>query len=221
MDHAHEADADDAYAYGFHKSIQNTGLWLSIIYMDFDGLPIFKGFSGILVAFLVAGILLGSNCDFVRAGVKQQGVTPFPDLLARPASAYPARTVGGKAEDWHRSLMAGVDAGRIDVSRYGAYKRNLAVFVDWLWANSVIESITAETLEGCFGELARRVKVGRYSPDYARSIFRATKRFFAWLAGMKLLPPPANLASKHFRFGPGRTATKEDLFRAQSRSNEV
>jgi hypothetical protein len=59
--------------------------------MDFDGLPIFRGFSGILVAFLVAGILLGSNCDFVRAGAKQQGVTPVPDLLARPISAYAAR----------------------------------------------------------------------------------------------------------------------------------
>jgi hypothetical protein len=40
-------------------------------------LPIFRGFSGILVAFLIAGIRLGGNCDFVRAGAKQQGVTLF------------------------------------------------------------------------------------------------------------------------------------------------
>src|SRR5262245_43019812 len=49
-------------------------------------------------------------------------------LVARPKLE---RTIGANVESWNRTLRAAVDAGRIDISRYDAYRRNLAVFAEW------------------------------------------------------------------------------------------
>ena len=124
----------------------------------------------------------------------------------------PDRTVGSKSDAWCRSLMAGVDAGRIDVSRYGSYKRDVARFTEWIGVDSGLDSLDEDALERFYSELARRVRDGRYSPDYARTIFGATKQFISWLAGMKSIPLPGNMASRKFRFGAGKTVTKDDLF---------
>jgi integrase len=108
--------------------------------------------------------------------------------------------------------MAGVEGGRIHVSRYGSYKRDVARFTEWIGENAELDSIDEDALERFYAELARRVKDGKYSPDYARSIFGATKQFISWLASMKAISLPGNMASRKFRFGAGRTATKEELF---------
>lgn len=126
----------------------------------------------------------------------------------------PDRSVGGRAEAWYRSLRASVDAGRIGIPRWGAYQRNLEVFTRWVGRESPIEALTAAKLEEFYQFLSGLVGSSDYSPDYARSIFTATKQFISWQCELGLIPLPGNIGSRKFRFGKKRPRglTKGDLF---------
>ena len=111
------------------------------------------------------------------------------------------RTITEQIEAWSTALQAAVAAGSIDVSRFDAYLRNIAVFRDWIGGGLSIDLITAAKLDGFYNFLAKKVGERTYSPSYAHSIFGAAKQFILRLAELGVTALSGNIRSRKFRFG--------------------
>jgi integrase len=112
----------------------------------------------------------------------------------------PERTVKHQVVSWKRLLRGVCQSGQMSEGRYDAYCRNIAVFMDWIGEQSSIDAINEAKLEEFFNHLAQQVVARNYAPSYAHTLLMTAKQFISHLAELKLIPLPANVRSRRFRF---------------------
>jgi integrase len=134
---------------------------------------------------------------------------PILDSLDRQEKVDPDRTVGGQAQRWYEFLRSSKR-----VARYSTYRRNLEFFLDEVGRSSGLESVTSFTLNDWFGTVKDRIRSGKYSPDYGRTLFGASKKFLRWLAENDLIVLPGNFHSRDFDFADVKVnrVSADDLF---------
>ena len=117
-----------------------------------------------------------------------------------PSHVSGDRTTASQVEGWVKLQKSKHNAGKISAGRFDAYRRNIAVFRDWLGGGKDVGEITAQTLRDYYHWLGEQIGGGRFSPAYSRSLFNAAKNFITRLAEMELIPLPKNMRSRDFVF---------------------
>ena len=100
-------------------------------------------------------------------------------------------------------------SGQMSEGRFDAYCRNIRTFVDWIGPDTAIDAIDEARLEGFFNHLSAKVGAGDYSPTYAHTLLMTAKQFVSRMAEMRLIPLPANIRSRRFRFNHSAPAKIE------------
>ena len=130
-------------------------------------------------------------------------------LLAGMDAPPPDRTVSAQIETWTTFLRGICQSGQMSEGRYDAYCRKIRPFLDWIGPQSPIDAIDEARLEGFFNHLTARVGAGDYSPTFAHELLMTAKQFVSRLAEMRLIPLPANIRSRRFRFNHSAPAKIE------------
>jgi integrase len=130
-------------------------------------------------------------------------------VLASMTAPSPERTMGAQVEAW-KTLLRGVTlSGQMSEGRFDAYCRNIRTFVDWIGPESSIDAIDEARLEGFYNHLSAKVAAGDYSPTYAHTLLMTAKQLVSRLAELRLIPLPANIRSRRFRFNHSAAAIIE------------
>lgn len=130
-------------------------------------------------------------------------------MLAGMDAPPPERTVRAQVEAWTTLLRGVCQSGQMSEGRYDAYCRKIRPFENWIGPQSPIDAIDEARLEGFFNHLTARVGAGEYSPTFAHELLMTAKQFVSRLAEMRLIPLPANIRSRRFRFNHSAPARIE------------
>jgi integrase len=136
----------------------------------------------------------------------------FKARHARPSPNIPKdRTVGAQVVRYLELQRAGVRSGHPSVSEYDLIARFVGEFEKWLKPESPIDSIDADRWE----EWYHHVRSLAGSIETKKKRYRYARSWVEWMAGKALIPPPANLANRKFRFVGGQrkvpTMTPEEV----------
>jgi integrase len=138
-------------------------------------------------------------------------------VLTTMEGPVPERTIRHQIESW-TSLLHGVcQSGQMSSGRYDAYCRKIRSFVGWIGPETAIDAINDAGLEGFFNHLSARVGAGDYSPTTAHELLMTAKQFVSRLAELRLIPLPANIRSRRFRFNHSAPAKIETFTVAEVR----
>jgi integrase len=138
-------------------------------------------------------------------------------VLASMEAPSPERTVRQQVESWTTLLHGICQSGQMSEGRYDAYCRKIRTFVNWIGPETAIDAIDEARLEGFFNHLSSRVTDGEYSPTSAHELLMTAKQFISRLAEMRLIPLPANIRSRRFRFNHSAPAKIETFTVAEVR----
>jgi integrase len=164
-----------------------------------------------------AGIIAQALRDVIAAALKSgklpEGIAEhFPPArvaqveravkeLRGESAADPERTVQALADDWFQGLAAQARAGILSPDRADAARRFLAPFVAFVGETADVGAIDPATLTAFHRFCLSQIGEGRWGAVYARDIFATARGWLRWMAEHGTIAPPANLASKSFRFG--------------------
>lgn len=95
----------------------------------------------------------------------------------------------------HKETQANSDV--VSVGRWGTLKSHLQIFQEWIGGDTAIDQITSQAAKGYYQYL---LGSDEWAGIYKRSVFVSMKTFTRGLAQEGLIPLPANLDSKDFRF---------------------
>lgn len=123
------------------------------------------------------------------------------------------RTVASQVETWMGLLRSACQSSQISEGLFDAYCRRIRPFVDWMSPGASIDAIDEAKLEAYYGHLSAQVRDGRYSPTSAHELMMTAKQFISRLATLKLIPLPANIRDRRFRFNHSAPA-KIEVFAA-------
>jgi integrase len=139
--------------------------------------------------------------SLLGAGQYQKIKAPADATVASAAKAVPPdRTVKAQVEAWETLLRGACQSGQMSEGRFDAYCRNIGTFAAWVGADAAIDAIDEAKLEGYFNYLSVQVGAGKYSRSYAHTLLMTAKQFISRLAELRLIPLPANIRSRRFRF---------------------
>jgi integrase len=148
--------------------------------------------------------------SLVGAGQYQKIKAQADAMVASAVKAVPPeRTVKAQVEAWQTLLRGVCQSGQMSEGRFDAYCRNIGKFVEWIGQDTAIDAIDEAKLEGFFNHLSIQVGASKYSPHYAHTLMMTAKQFISRLAEMKLVPVPANIRSRRFRFNHSAPAKIE------------
>jgi integrase len=164
--------------------------------------------------------------SLVGVGQYQRIKAQAEAMITSAEAPAPDRRVKYQADSWKRLLRGVCQSGQMSEGRYDAYCRNISIFMDWIGEQSAIETIDETKLEGFFNHLSQRVVARNYAPSYAHTILMTAKQFISRLAELKLIPLPANIRSRRFRFNHSapiriETFTVEEVQRMLTAADEV
>jgi integrase len=127
--------------------------------------------------------------------------------LRGESAADPDRTVQAQVDVWDRKQQAMVSIGGMTAARANNALCCLRHFAAFVGESVDVACIDAERLEGfhnfCLSKIAERRQDSKagWAAAYAREVFAVARAFIRGLVERGLIPPPANLASRGFRFG--------------------
>ncbi len=139
--------------------------------------------------------------SLVGIGQYQKIKAQAEQVVAVTVKTIPAnRTVQAQIEAWKTLLRNACQSGQMSEGRFDGYCRNIGKFATWIGPETAIDAIDEAKLEGFFNYLSIQIGAEKYSPGYAHTLMMTAKQFISRIAEMKLIPLPANIRSRRFRF---------------------
>jgi integrase len=121
------------------------------------------------------------------------------------------RTVGAQVAKYLGRQRERVASGKPSVSEYDLISRTVKEFETWLGPESSVDAITVDKWEDWYYHVLKL----DCSVETKKKRYRHPRAFVEWLVEKKTIEPPANLASRKFRFEGGQqkipTMTREEV----------
>jgi integrase len=113
----------------------------------------------------------------------------------------PERSVIGQIARWVEVLKASATAGTMSIARFHGYSSCICHFRNFMGEGATIDQINPAKLEGFWTELLGRLGRKEISTPYAQQLWLTARQFITRLVELELIPLPANMHSRRFRFG--------------------
>jgi integrase len=127
-------------------------------------------------------------------------VRVFRARNARPSPKIPQdRTVGAQVEKFLEYQRARVKSGKPSVAEYDLIARYVGEFRDWMRPDSSVDAIDVDKWEAFYVHVLGL----SCSVETKKKRYRYGREFVGWLSMKRVIPEPANLTSKKYRFEGG------------------
>jgi integrase len=140
-----------------------------------------------------------------------QKVDQARSIAKLATAASPERTIAAQIATWQTLLRSSGSTGKLSAGRYDAYFRNIDKFAQWIGPDAAIDTIDEDKVEGYFNHLSAKIGRKEFKPSYVKNLFMTAKQFIKWMASKKLIPLPANIDERRFRFNHS-SAGKIEVF---------